>query len=135
MRYYNHIDLDEIGEEEGRFAEQQEATYQPVYYCRIEAAPSRPGGGPVSSFQIFVNHPFFSNPVFERAFRNYYRVGWAKSHSPYQLDIHLKQASFFTEVVRLDLHRVFDEVMKTMICRTRIKMPVIPLKPPISKAS
>ncbi len=128
MRYYNHIDLHEIGEEEGRFIEQQEATYEPVYYCCVEKIS-------LTSYHIFVDQPLFSNPVFEQAFRKAYRVSWVKSRTPHQLVIHLNQPCYFTQIVKLDLHRVFDEVMESMLCRSRIKAPVIPLKPPMSKAS
>ena len=128
MRYYNHYDLHQIGEEQDALIRHEGENYSPIYPCRLEKIS-------ISCYQIIVDQPLFSNPVFEMAFSKAYRVDFVRSRTPYQLLLYLNQPSHFTEIVLLDFHRVFDEVMEEVICKSSITAPVIALKPKRNMAS
>ena len=60
---------------------------------------------------------------------------YAKTHSPYELIIHLKQPSYFPLEVMRDLQLVFDETMERMTQKLSIKAPVVPIRIDLQQAS
>ena len=127
-RFYNHYDLHEFGEMMERIDQFREENSSPTHVSRAEQVSA-------TTYRIVVDLPHFSNPIFESAFRNAYRVRYAKTRSPYELIIHLKQPSYFPLEIIRDLQLVFDETMDTMTQKLVIKTPVVPIRIDLQQAS
>ena len=128
MRFYNHYDLHEFGEIKELADQPREDSSSPNHQTRVEQVST-------TSFHIVVDLPYFSNPIFESAFRNAYRVRYAKTYSPFQLIIHLKQPSYFPLEIIRDFQLVFNETMETMTQKLVIKTLIVPIQVDLKQAS
>ena len=128
MRFYNHYDLHELGEIMELADQPREDSSSPNHRPEVEQVST-------TTYQIVVDLPYFSNPIFEIAFRKAYRVQYAKSRSPYQMVIHLSQPSFFPLEIKQDFQLVFTETLEMMMDKKSFKVSVTPIQMNLSKAS
>ena len=128
MRFYNHYDLHEFGEIMELADQPREDRSSPIHQPRVEQVST-------TSYHIFVDLPYFSNPIFEINFRKAYRVGYVKVRTSFQLVIHLKQPSYFPLEIINDLQLVFSETLEMMTKQKSFQVPLIPIHLNLSKAS
>ena len=135
MRFYNNIDLYEIGEYEELADRLSEVKYSPTCLPDRQEYPHQIEQVSISSYHIHVDLPLFSNPIFETEFKKAYRVGYVSARTPFQLVIHLNQTSFFVHEVKQDLAKTFDEIMNKITSGSSVKVLIIPIQVKLSKAS
>jgi len=128
MRFYNHYDLEAIGEEEIYADIQLDENYLPVYHLNITQLSG-------STFQILVEENYFSNPVFEKAFKSIYGVAFVKVRSYRKLVVFLNYTCRFPSELILRFQKTFDETMENIIKQSSIKKPLILIPMKFGKAS